>query len=842
MKLCVKVARSYITKYKSRSVSILLSMIICISLIVGISSLFESEKQANIEMLKYENSSYHVEFKDVSNVNKNKILEDSTVSKVGIRRYYDSGADPNQMFNIVEANQDYLDLENTKIIKGRLPSKPGEIAIEPWVAQNLGIAEKIDQKISFKLYNNGNEKTEDFTVVGIIKDVVVNKSRAIKEIITSYDEKSNKEQYIYIGFKESKHLDENINRLKKELKVKNDNFKINKDVVSAESSNIFINSYLGSVVIIIALFGCFIVYSIYNISTMQRISEYGMLKAIGTNKGKLFNIIFMELLTLFAVAVPLGVVTGILGAKLTASHIGVLNPESIGVISKVFISNESIAISIILLFIEVFIISILNLIKLNRLSTIDAISKNLEKDKKNKSKKMYSFGRRLYVANFISLKNMTNSKKSFAVAVASMSLGSIIFIVSNFVFYIKNESNKLKLTEYNIISSDYYISESSTDLSDGINEEQVKKIKNLDGIKSVEPFKYRLISMNIDMDKMNYPDFYEDYNLAPAYKAMGGIFNKNKDNKSYDFKGGLFGYNDLSLKRLKPFLKEGSIDIENMKNNNVVIIKLDYDGKGNKAINYKVGDKIKIKFQRNTVIPDEDRKFPDGKEYIEKEYVIGGIVDQVIVDEWYIGATYGCKVIISNDKFKEDIEKNTGNSNYRLVNIQQKDNYNHKKLNKKIHKIINGTTGVVMQDLVEETNNIDKLYKQKLIFINTVIVILFLVSLFNIANNLSYNLTARTKEFGNLRAIGLSSKKFRNMIIFEGITYGVVSDCITVIASIALQVYMFGKMKSELMDPKFFIDYKLYIEILVLNILIGLVATYVPFYKMKSKNIIEMTA
>ncbi|MDR1773374.1 MAG: hypothetical protein LBR30_00635 [Clostridioides sp.] len=49
-------------------------------------------------------------------------------------------------------------------------------------------------------------------------------------------------------------------------------------------------------------------------------------------------------------------------------------------------------------------------------------------------------------------------------------------------------------------------------------------------------------------------------------------------------------------------------------------------------------------------------------------------------------------------------------------------------------------------------------------------------------------------------------------------------------------------MKLDLIDPKFFIDYKLYIEILVLNILIGLVATYVPFYKMKSKNIIEMTA
>ena len=120
-----------------------------------------------------------------------------------------------------------------------------------------------------------------------------------------------------------------------------------------------------------------------------------------------------------------------------------------------------------------------------------------------------------------------------------------------------------------------------------------------------------------------------------------------------------------------------------------------------------------------------------------------------------------------------------------------------------------------------------------------VILIIFVISAFNIVNNVSYNITSRTSEFGMLRAIGITQEDFKNMIIWEGILYGLISSITVLIVGVLLQLRIYDKFGYESYGIEFAIAYKEYILITITNIGIGLLATYFPAKKIKESNIVE---
>ncbi|MEG2867527.1 MAG: FtsX-like permease family protein, partial [Terrisporobacter sp.] len=120
-----------------------------------------------------------------------------------------------------------------------------------------------------------------------------------------------------------------------------------------------------------------------------------------------------------------------------------------------------------------------------------------------------------------------------------------------------------------------------------------------------------------------------------------------------------------------------------------------------------------------------------------------------------------------------------------------------------------------------------------------VVAVMFAISVFNIINNVSYNLTSRTSEFGMLRAIGITDKDLRKMVTYEGLFYGVLSSLIVVVISLLMQIRMYKTFGFEAYGMDFEINYMLYILIVLANIIVGLSATYLPARKIKESNIVE---
>ncbi|MCU9809172.1 hypothetical protein LEQ06_13975 [Paraclostridium sp. AKS46] len=51
--------------------------------------------------------------------------------------------------------------------------------------------------------------------------------------------------------------------------------------------------------------------------------------------------------------------------------------------------------------------------------------------------------------------------------------------------------------------------------------------------------------------------------------------------------------------------------------------------------------------------------------------------------------------------------------------------------------------------------------KQQNMYTYGIIAVIFIISMFNIINNVSYNITSRTSEFGMLRAVGISNEDLK---------------------------------------------------------------------------------
>lgn len=829
----MKIAFNYIKNYLNRSLSIVLSMVIGIALIVGIGTLYKSAKQSDIDQMKYEFGSNHVMYEDVNKKQLNKISSCKNIENIGLKRYYDSNKPGGDNFiNLAEVNEDYFKAANTKLIEGRFPTKKNEIILEPWVITNLGLEPKLGEKITIDLVHRN--KSETYTLVGIVEDRVREKSIGIKEVLLPLTNSTNEKVDVYVTFDENINIPQSIDEVRKDSNISHGKTKTNTMLVESLSHNIKSDLKIIIICLIISIFSIMVIYSIFNISILQRVSEYGILKAMGASTYQIFKIIISELSILLSISIPFGLILGIVGAKLSGSILGNIFIEGNSSINKIIVSKESILFSIILVVCTIVFISILLSIKMKKISPIDAIRKKVKQKRIKNIIPTSLLIKYISITKIVSIKNIFRNRKCFYTTILSMTLGGTVFIVSNFGANLMKSETELMLKSAGNLNSDYKIVSESFDFSSGMSSQQVKEIENLEGVSSVEFVQSIYLGMNINKNDVKFPHFFDEVNKSVRGKKMfGGIFTKN--NEGYMIKGCLYGYQSEDLNDLNSYLKQGNIDIDKMENEDIALLRMPKDGKSNYVFDIKPGDKVKIKIPKDMIITEDTFKLPDNIEYIEKEYIIGGIIDNITTQNDYFAGEDGADIVISSTKFKElsKIE------NYSIVNVNKEENVNSAKLNEDIYKIISKTPGSIVRDLSKEKKQVNEFIDSKIIFINGITMILLLISLFNIINNISYNLVSRIGEFSIIRAMGVSDKEFKQMIIFEGLIYGILSSILTVTFSLIGQSMIYRGISPLLTNPTWSVNYKIYGFIVFINILIGLIATYLPSKKIQNKSIVE---
>lgn len=849
-----KAGKSYIKKYKNRSISIGIGIVLGIALIVGVGSLSFSAKEQNIKQTEYELGSHFVRYNDlndnqvddIENI-KNDGTGDNTkdnIGKLGLITYYDSSTpESDDLTNIASVNRELLELQNTELVKGNFPKKADEVVIEKWVLDNLGVKPEIGQKITIDLY--GRKKKESFVVSGILRDRVSAKSSGIMEIFLNRDlKKSNEKTDAYVRFKDDKNIVENIYKISEDLSLDDEGISVNRMLLDAMGQLEEIDYNLIYSAIAAAIVLAIVVYGVFNISIIQRISEYGLIRAIGGKLSDIVKLLLTELLLIWLVSLPIGVAVGYLVAVLLKKVSGNVFTEIAVELSTISVPIEIIGFaSVVSLLIITFIVVLLAW-KIKRISPIDEIRGNIKSsvDKKRNHKmsrkrknNSLSYSKIIPIEIKMAMKNVLRNKSGFAITLISMCLGSVMFLASSFYSDLMKDQQK-KLEEVSRVNTDFKISMIITKpMYAGYSIKDIEDIRSINGVENVDEIRSLYARMFLKENQILDKEYFKKENEGTYTKNVLGGLLVDCGNGDKILKSGVYGYNDTLLKKLDKHLAKGNVDLKEMNNEEVAIAMVPKNN-GKYTVGVDIGDKLKVTFREDGISSEEYLKMTDtGGKYITKEFKIVGIVNELVDYSDYYVDDRSVNLVLSNKQF----EKFSGYKNAQIVNIEMNDNANREKVAKQILTIANRTSGNVFADLTEERMTLAAMEENKQMFINAIIGILFLISIINIVNNIKYSMVSRRAEFGIIRAVGADNKMFRKIVLSEGLMYGLYSGVISVIVALIVCWGIYSPMAEFLISPKFLVNPITFAGVFLMNVVLGALVSYLPFVEMRNISIVE---
>lgn len=877
-----KLARRYIVFYKNQSFAILISMILSIALMAGISSLVYSGELSDLENSKEINGdwNYAIPLKD-NTIDKitNKQDKGYEVEKYGICKTIDEAVSDKNIA-LLYGDKTYLEMTTQSVLEGEYPTKANEIAMSKFVLDNIGYDDVLGTKISLD--------GKDYVLSGVLKSEWAADSNILNAFISEEEVNIKKgiSSFVYLKLDESKKMYKQCQALKEDLELDSEAIQENDNVnyyLGGESPQSFIDhlkfaftnpegnfTYLmlvlrdefgltvNGVILGLGLFSIFIIYSVFSVNISKRITQYGILKVLGIGKFKQFSLVLFELWSLLLIAFPIGAILGNLVAKLMYSNFNTVfinrdvvnsgthtnETQSFLAAAELKAGNFHISYTAIVFEAAFLVVAMCFIAWKIKCQTQKSVSIQLLKggnNKKRKNRTIYSKGK-LSLFNVLIEKFMLERKRTFLGILVSLSLGGVIFLCSNFVLTNAQTSNQMQLVSDDGLGSDYKIYENNIDLNKTLGEDVENNLEKIDGVKNIYPVKSYIGEVVIEQDNFFWKEYYEYLN--EAYKDVYNGYMRNTTNGDYAIKSNILGYSDELLRKMEPYILEGSIDPDQMRRNNEVVLVTLEDAQGNhNSIDKKVGDTIKVKTPNKVSGSSEDLKqLGSESDFSEKEYTISAIVSRTMVRDSRLytledqpDITYS--VIMTNEQMKQ----NYNIEGYRVLTVEKEKNTDTELVANEIKKQTQALDDCLFQDYTGAIERQNEYLFQKTLFFYGIAFVFLIISLFHIANTMNHLILSRRHEYGILRAMGITNKNFRKLMLGQGALYGIFSSIVMILLYIIgnktmeyLMGHVYGFLVSNIQ-----VNVWLIITTVAVNICIGIFAVLIPTQSILKEDIIR---
>lgn len=870
----LRLAFAYLKYYKKQTAALFIGMMLSVALLTGVGSLFTSGKEAAKENARTEYGDWHYNmrsdypwFQDFQNHPEGKGYE---VEKYGVEAVKKAITNP---FDIqyVSADEGYLEIMGRELLEGSMPEKESEMAMDRQTLRNLGIAEKLGTE--FELDG------ETFTLCGILSEM----PKKIGELLGDYMQVFVSENldygtngsFLYIKFVENKPVYQQIEAFAKQHAIDTNNIARNngldgyvggtRETVSFEEVCRALDDptmglpYVwgllnenevmteGAVLIALAFFCVFIVYSIFQVSVLKRLSQYSVMQTVGMTDFGTFGVLMLELLMIFAGAFVGGCVFGngvaqfiysksgrIFITRNVSSHMGVSAEETVSELSVSNLPNAGIfhidwkiiAYSAVFLVLFLAVISLILVRKMHMLSLRQMIMKDTTKTRKNR--KIYSL-KRENLTGILTKRFMFSRKGTFIGILLSLSIGSVIFLGATYVTENTRINNALTFAADDGLGSDIQVYEASDELSDIIPEQTVEQMKNMDDLESVLPVRYMLGEIPLNDGMLKWPAYFAEIagseNFRPDPEIMekynGQIVQTGEDD--YKLKVNIYGYDDEMLEKLNDYLLEGEINPEQMRAENTVIFKTLMDGQGNyDGITIKSGDTFQIRTPKDAeAAPDILKFLNEDKDYKTQELKVNAIVSRPLGKvETYLGdgGANNVDIIMTN----EQMEQNFGVTGYQTVSISLKKDADASVVADDLRTETEGIKKCVVKDYTAQIEAQNRYLNQQIMFFYGIAAVLLGISLLHIMNSMQYLVAERQYEFSIMRAMGITDTGFLRMLMKEGLRYGIYSSIAMLFLYFAVQkvLYYFMTKVYLYLHPQGMISASYLIGMIALNLII----------------------
>lgn len=879
----LKLAWKYMRYYKSQTAAIFAGILLTASLLAGISSLIYSSQKSDLLNSKtiYGDWHYCVEtdkeqFQKIQSGEKGEGYHLKRCGKMEIRDV----AEEEFLIYFIRTDETYRRMAHRDLLEGTYPRREDEIAADGFVLSNLGFSGNLGDSVHIG--------ARDYIVTGVLKSEWAASAGEMEVFVSDSFAGRISQTFLYLGFDEDEKLYRQLDAFLREHRISSDavegNDEVTKYLAGEEPGSIYdivkfgltdeegnftyivlklqsdYNLAYNGMLVLLCLFSIFAVYSVFNISVAKRTSEYGILQTLGISGKQIGITLLLELWMLFIVGYPLGCLLGNGFLSLVyRSFGGVFGGKGAGVTGnglsaadqtlaegtstlQFYLAWDAMIFGFVFLLAALAAVAFLVVRSLGKQTLKEVMGGDTSFTAK---RKIYAL-HHVNMAGVVVRKFMFANKRKVIGILLSLSMGGSIFLCTVYMVENLKVHAELSLKSDDGLGSEYRISLKSNSLKDTIPQAAGDKIKNMPETKNVYPTKFTFGEVT-RIESLEEWDSFFDYQNADHYfvRRYGGICLRQEDG-TYRIKYDVYGYEDGLIEQLNEFILEGDIDPAALKEGNKIIAVANMDGQGNYYFyGKKPGDTISLRVPKMDGYADELLKFQSGEEnYIEKEFEIAAIVsrplarEQGFLQEGFYKDSVMPGLIMTN----EQMEENFGITDYSFINASPAEDAEAGKVSSQILQIIRDVPKAVLVDYSAAIRTQKNYLRQQQIFFSGIAVILLVISLFHIVNSMNHTILARRREYGIIRAMGITDIGFYKMILQTGILYGLLADVVI--------YYIYNWILRRVMDyymahilqflhVQTGVPNRVLFGIMILNMVISVAAVMFPARKLVRENIIS---
>lgn len=784
MKFYIVYLKRYIQSFTKRLAFLVLGIAIATTFVSYFGILTDCNQATKNEARYINNGEFHAYAHNVTPDILDEVKERKDLSCVANSYTIGTIRINNQRLFIGSMEEEAINLSRLSLITGKLPENDDEIAMDEVYIKNLNSKISIgdDVYLDITVTRNGEEELieKSYRLVGVYRNkalstlllnsvsldgsikeyaimpIVLISSSELSNINKDYDIQTN----TLIKCKEEKNISNIIQSLSARVFNINPAYTNLMTAVQQQDDETFAtdNKILVFIVIILSILG--ILNSFY-ITIQEREYQLGVIRAIGANKRHICSIVLGEAMFVSVIGIPIGLHSSISLIKLTLNIL-----EKVAAQQQIMlIVPETIIKAALLSFITIIISALIPAIRASKVSPIKVISgqsyiTNLSKKEKHKTI--------INNPTFIMvIRNLTRQWRRTLMT-------AIVLVLMAFTIMFSFNYNKLFLKSMNAKKSDMKssysvnITTSTTQglgviLSEyGMSDMQIEKLKQVNGIRKVSAYK-KLFGALCGLPLNSITEYYRKVPglIIPdnMVDQLGSWQQKQISMLEDDLQAADISIVGVSDDILLELNKEINID-----DLNSGILYVPIKGTGFKAVDFnelglEPGCEISLVYNNNSGNDDFDITNIRLTKVIN-QLPISMTSEDIFVDKVCILINEKSFIKLTNESLFNDIYIYVDNSIIK----------NSIQFNEEIREFVQLSDLKIkskLEMLEYDTNNGELVLAR--LYITSIVIMLLAAFIF--INSIITSILSRKREFGMLRAIGMSKQQLNKMVFIEnGIT------------------------------------------------------------------------
>lgn len=259
---------------------------------------------------------------------------------------------------------------------------------------------------------------------------------------------------------------------------------------------------------------------------------------------------------------------------------------------------------------------------------------------------------------------------------------------------------------------------------------------------------------------------------------------------------------------------------------------------------YSYGDTMMDSFKKSVISGDMSKIYGNSKYVLAvySEYTALNVGDKVkigdeeleigcVVSEG-VGSVSGSAVVVCSE---ETYTRLTGEQDYAMVGVVLEKDVSEMAVN----KIYDLAEGNIIADSREKNSEVSGSYWVFRIAAYSFLAIISLITILNIMNSVSMGVSARIKQYGVMRAVGMGSRQVTKMIAAEAATYSICGTVAGVVLGLLLHHLIYVKVVITYFGGIWKIPFTSIAIILLLVIFSCVISVYAPAKRIRNLAITE---